>query len=71
MTDNDKILLELGTIKGQLGGVLTALASHSARMNNHSSRIGAVERRQSWVLGAATATSSLLVAVLSYVGLRD
>ena len=70
MTDNEKILLELGTIKGQLQGVLTALISHSGRLDTHSRRLGKVEGRQSWVLGAATATSAILAAVVSYFGAR-
>lgn len=70
MTDSDKILLELGEIKGRLDGVLTALASHVERLNYHSSRIGKVETRQSWVLGAATAASGILATVVSFFGLR-
>ena len=70
MTDSEKILLELGIIKGQLQGVLTALIAHSSRLDTHSRRLGQVERKQSWVLGAATAASAILAAVVSYFGAR-
>ena len=70
MTNDEKILLELGTIKGQLQGVLTALAAHSDRLDTHSRRLGKVEVKQGWVLGAATAASAVLAAVVSYFGAR-
>lgn len=70
MTTEDKILLELGTIKGQLEGVLTALGTHSARLDTHSRRLGKVELKQSWVLGVATAASAILAAVVSFFGMR-
>lgn len=70
MTDSERILLELGTIKGQLKGVLTALAAHSGRLDTHSRRLGKVEGKQSWVLGAATAASAILAAVVSFFGMR-
>ena len=66
MTTEDKILLELGTIKGQLTGVLTALSAHSSRLDTHSRRLGRVEVKQGVVLGAATAASAILAAVVSY-----
>ena len=70
MTTEDKILLELGTIKGQLKGVLVALSAHSGRLDTHSRRLGKVEGKQSWVLGAATAASAILAAVVSFFGMR-
>lgn len=76
----DEIQRALGSIEGQLKGLHqylaardesmdTQFAAHTERLNNHSERLGKVERRYAWMLGGLAGLSA--IGTLALTRLRD
>lgn len=72
----DEIERALGSIEGQLKGLNQYLAArdehmddqlavHTGRLNNHSERIGRVERKHAWMLGGLAGLSAIGTLLLT------
>ena len=74
----DEIQRSLGCIEGQLKGLHAYLASRdermdaqfeaqSLRLDNHSQRLGGLERKHAWMLGGLAAISAFGTLMLTRV----
>lgn len=51
--DTHSIMHMLGRMEGKLDGILSKQAEQDHRLNNHSERIGRLERNKMWLMGVA------------------
>lgn len=61
---SDEIQRALGRIEGKLDEITTLQKTSTYRLNDHSRRIGMLERWQSKLLGAFAVVSLLIAAAL-------